>query len=347
MRVFACSFLLAASIVSLMTVTPVRAAPSAATPKPLSPMQKEELQDQLKSSVSEEQAKLGLVEAWQKKIFNEEVLIDYARFIKGYRSAGNVTTVDVDHDSLKKYLSFYAPKYYGKSDLKALVYVAGDPECAKCQASLTAIRKAIKSRLERRGLAVVFMTTPVGQPFVLATELEKIKDSVGIVQIRAKQMSDEEHPEEEHYLLSVQAAFTGPQGAGLVTGKEIKTEKQLDVLKNDSFETAASRLFIDSATELGSQSMVVDNTTDEEILLLFSGIKDFQRMIQIKTALNDTLSGSGIAEERRISHDEVTLAVRTKKSADELKKLLNGMSSETIHLKLGESTDRQIKVEVR
>ena len=326
-----------------MTALPLLAAPPA-SPKPLSPMQKEELQDQLKSSVSEEQAKLGIVEPWQKKIFNEEVLVDYTRFIKGYRSTGNVTTVDVDQDSLKKYLTFYAPRYYGKTDLKVLVYVAGDAECAKCQASLTILRKSIKSRLERRGLVVVFVTTPMAQPFVLAAELARVKDSVGVVQIRAKQIIDEDHPDDEHYALTVQTVFTGPQGP---QAKEIKTEKQLDVLKNDSFETAASRLFIDSATELGSMSMVVETTTDEEIFLLLSGVKDFPKMIQIKTALNDVLSGSGVAEERRISRDQVVLAVRTKKTSEEIKKILNSMTSETIHLKLGESTDRQIKVEVR
>ena len=335
--------------VNLMAASRIMAAPPAAA-KPLSAMQKEELQEQLKSSVSEAQTKLGVVEPWQKKIFDEEVLVDYTRFIKGYRSVGNVTTVDVDNDSLKKYLTFYSPKYYGKPGLKALVFVSADTQCAKCQASLTLIRKAIKARLERRGLVVVFMTTPLAQPLLLAAELEKVKDAIGVIQIKAKQVGDEDHPDEERYSLAVQMAFAGPQEPGKPDGKEIKTEKQLDVLKNDSFETAASRLFIDSVTDLGSQSTVVEITTDEEILLIFTGVKDFPKVIQIKTALNETLSGSGIAEERMISRDQVILAVRTKKSADEIKKLLNGLtgpSSEIIHLKLGESTDRQIKVEVR
>src|SRR4051794_9867340 len=65
---------------------------------------------QLKSAVTASASKLGELEPWQKRIFSEEVVPQYQRFVRDYRSSGTSgVTAEIDLESLRQYLRFYAP----------------------------------------------------------------------------------------------------------------------------------------------------------------------------------------------------------------------------------------------
>ena len=118
-----------------------------------------DLASQLKNAVMEETRKLGALESWQKRIFDEEVLTQHQRFIKDYRFSGPNAKVyaEVDVEGLKAYLRFYAPKVITAENFKALVCLRAEAGCDKCMESLKTVKKLVEQMLERRGLSAVII----------------------------------------------------------------------------------------------------------------------------------------------------------------------------------------------
>src|SRR4051812_6455948 len=103
---------------SMIAVSSFSSPASAAQPLPGKSVA---LQEKLKDAVRESEPKLGTLEPWQKKIFEDEVVPSYQVFIKDYRSVGREISADVDVDSIRNYLAYYAPSVSKPKENAALV----------------------------------------------------------------------------------------------------------------------------------------------------------------------------------------------------------------------------------
>lgn len=140
----------------------------------------------LKGIVAAYEKKLAPMETWQKRIFTEEVVPQFQRFLRaaptfeGTPGAGGHSTAtatnsatagatgappnagnpavselpqtEVDEELVKSYLSFYAPKVLQIKDPKILVYLQWDDTCAKCKVGERNIRTLARARSLRRGM---------------------------------------------------------------------------------------------------------------------------------------------------------------------------------------------------
>ena len=94
----------------------------------------------------------------QKKIFDEEVVPQYAFFLKDYSQVGNKVSVQVDTDAIKSYLAFSAAKNIPTGTAQLLLYLKADPHCPKCIEASTEVKRSMQARAERRGFIPVWMT---------------------------------------------------------------------------------------------------------------------------------------------------------------------------------------------
>ncbi|MBC7692371.1 MAG: hypothetical protein H7222_11465 [Methylotenera sp.] len=316
------SSILAVCLVAASVSVPAFAAPTAA----------------FNAALVEAQKKLGTLEPWQKKIFDEEIMPDSSRFIRDYR--GN--EVEVDVEGLRSYLSFYAPKALGKAEIKALVHLKSDQDCAKCAAALPAVKRRLQSYLVRRGITPVWVTgdelltkdeitapdpsteAPVskaGEALVelKLAELVRKKGVNGAWSAELKQVADAEHPGEDHYQVSLHMRMNSSGAA-----KDLKADKTLEVLKNDSMETAVSRMMVDTLSELGTQSNTIAQVASDELEVSIKGLTSFNQMKGFKEALQELvakkLNAAVPVELRRLSQESIVFALHTKESPEELKK---------------------------
>ncbi len=302
----------------------------------------------LKAAVLESQALLGPLEPWQKTIFEEEAVPQYQRFIKDYRSAqahsGSAVSqlnVALDMESLKNYLKFYAPVTLKREEkrLDALVFLKFEEDCEKCVAASPALRKLVKSRLERRGLRPVWVSIDdLGAPVEAAADAElkgKVLDErvVDLARVRNAAAAlvlqwhkapiddiDTAHADEKrfviHSLLLVRA-----KGAGKSEGSTLgiaRNEGKLELFENDRFETQAARLLTDAFTDMGVEASRLesgktigedDSGEDKpELALEIGGIRDFAQIAQINALLKAKLSASTF-EQRRIWRGHVIYAI--------------------------------------
>src|SRR4051812_29867780 len=99
---FSIPIVLAATVIAssgYAETPPTRAKVEAKTDKP-------DVESQLRQAVEGSAAQLGALELWQKKLFDEEVVAQYPRFIKDYRVVGDKVEAQVDLDNIKNYLEF-------------------------------------------------------------------------------------------------------------------------------------------------------------------------------------------------------------------------------------------------
>lgn len=295
------------------------------------------LPELLKNAVVEAQAKLGELEPWQKKIFDEEVVPQHQRFIRDYRPTANGVLIDVDHETLKKYLAFYAPKALKREDAKILVYLRADESCTKCTESTDAVGRLARARLERRGFTPVILTADdVGNVTALGktlrerlTDLAAQRNVAGALLIESSMAAgDDAHADEKHYL--VQYYLLGREGkaAGAQLPKEYRHDGKLELMENDNVETAVARLMTDSFTDFGYKTILAKlyGEDTEEIWLVVNGVQGFAHYQKIRTQLQDALKDSSSFEDRKIMRGQVIFGVRGGKNPQELKTLINSLT---------------------
>lgn len=334
--------------------------------------QSSKVQDALKSQVQENLKKMGELEPWQKTIYADEVVPQYNRFIRDYRQAASGVVADIDQEALKKYLAFYAPRTLKqgneKSGAKIVAVVKPEASCVKCIGSAPVIRKLVKARLERRGFAPIFVSDEeLGEqkgsfPDLQqrAATLAEQKGALGTLvvfwQVPPSDSIDSAHADEEHYriLSSIQVReAAGAAGSGKAA-REFKHQGLMELMANDPFDTAAARLLTDAFTELGAKALAADAPTavaedseGPELSIQLAGFKDFAQYTRAKAALEAKLQDAGLLEERRIARGLVVFGIRTRKSADELKPKLAGLSLDPGKLAVVEADEHSIKLEIR
>lgn len=323
------------------------------------------MEAQLKAAVLDSQKNLGELEPWQKTIFTEEAVPQYQRFIKDYRASTEGVKEDVDLESLKSYLAFYAPKFRSKlepasapstsaaatSELKIWVLLKGDRQCKKCVQSTANIKHLAKSRLGRRGLTPIWGELTEAKPSVpdLSRDLSrdtaktesqsaveaKKKGAVGTLVIQwflaPVDDADSAHADENRYIIR----------AFLQVGGVTLEARHQEILDNDSFESSEARLLTELFTELGSKFRTDSSALaaredpgilpaavsgSEEISVEVSGIRDFTQYQRVKANLQDQLKSIATVEDRKFSREKIGFAVFSTQGKDEVEKLVDGSS---------------------
>ena len=324
------------------------------------------VQDTLKASVVASEDKLGELQPWQKKIFDEEVTPRFQEFVLDYRPSASGIIVDVNVNAIKKYLMFYGPKAVKRDDSRIAILLQPEEGCARCAEAAEGIRKTVKASFERRGLvpwfvkpeelgehaggaAALILDPSAGK--TVDDQLQQLatqKNAAGLVVIQWRlapvDSIDSAHADEKHYLVRTSIA------AGATTSYSLKNEGKLELLENDSIEVGVTRLLTQAFTDIGSQMMVAQENNDTrngEVLISISGVGDFANYTAVKSQIQSTLADVGAIEERVISRGQVTFAVRTRKTMDELKTKLNGIQIDSRPVAVTDSGDNMIKAEIR
>ncbi len=297
------------------TVTPSPSPPSLKTNLPMS------LEDQLKEQVLEAKKKLGTLEPWQEKIFTEEVLPHYRRFIVDFRRDRQTQdlVVNVDLESLKDFLRYHAPAAGTPS---VFVHLVPEDFCVKCEGELADVKQKVTERLELRGLTPIFLTARISSDKVV--DLAREKKMIGALVIEWGQApydpSDPSHVDERQFRVQ----------STLALGDLGKNAGQLDIMDTDSFANAAERLMTDAFTEVGSEMAGGSSGTSDQadhhsaITLEVSGIPNFKTYELLRSQLKSALKNT--VEEKIVSRGKASFLIHVHaQNTDQIKAQLKGI----------------------
>lgn len=305
--------------------------------KPLSPRAQQDLENNLAASVKDARSKLGALEPWQVTVFEREVVAEYRRFIRQYRQAGNQTLVDVDVDAIKRYLAYRAP-----DSASIAISVVADAECVPCVGAVPGIKKLYGERMARRGFKVVqYSAADLGVELEQRATWASASSSLAHA-IRSKGQThalivqaaraepdaiDAAHADEEHY--QIRTLLMGPSNG---VSKELKSDLTLDLAVNDTFAVSSARILTDNLTEMGGQVLLALRAGDasvslSEVLVQVSGVRDYRHAGELKVQLIEYLKDMGTPVERQLSRGKIMFAVRTRRTQDDIKKVVAALSS--------------------
>ncbi|MGK5088745.1 hypothetical protein WDW86_14400 [Bdellovibrionota bacterium FG-2] len=295
---------------------------------------------QLKAAVLEFQPKLGALEEWQKKIFNEEAVPQYSRFIRDYKAATGKTgalNIVIDEAMLHNFLAFYAPKALKQEAPKILVALRIENACEKCKVAAVGLKNSLKNRLTLRGFNVVWVAAQKSDEGLLDGKMSadplfsdaESKRAAAFLLVRAHFMHPEEndtaHADEVRFAMDVALSVPSLGAAGM------KREGSLEVLENDSLLAAMDRLLTESLVELGVKAKQVQalgvSVGGKPTLIEVKGITDFAQYSRFKNSLQQQLGTDVWVEERKISRGNALLSVSMGKST-EIVKLLKSLPAD-------------------
>jgi hypothetical protein len=342
--------------------TPAAAATPSASGSPVPAAPEDAVTRKLKAALAESQSRLGALEPWQKKIFDEEAIPQYQRFVRNYRSAqthsGSAVSnleVDIDMESLKNYLRFYGPKSTGRTeaDTTVLMYLRSDDSCEKCVAAGPGIRKLAAARVLRRGLKPVWVDADDVASVAGAEELKGKALDEKVAAMAAERNAaaslvmqwapapvddiDTAHADEKRFIVTSNLQVRGLAGTGKQPADAqavAKAESKAEILEVDSFETSAAKILSDAFTDIGAQAQKFElaqaskalQTGDQaEIDLEVRGVSEFAQLAQLKAQVQAKLAGATV-EERKIARGHAVLAITGEKSADAIRVKLKGVA---------------------
>jgi len=306
---------------------------------------------------------LGNLEAWQLKLFNEEAVPEYQRFVRGYRLVnttpgaaasgadnGSGISADIDFDSLRNFLRFYAPKSLKREKPSILAVLKPQTKCSKCISGLPEVKMLVASRLERRGFKVIW-TAPaeIGDAALTGVDLvtaakqaAQQKDAVGALVVYWQKSVDDEdamHPDERHYTIH----------SALEIREVTSTQEQLEVTDNGSFERSEGKLLADSFTELGAKMTDLEvsqaEINREETVVDVIGIRSFGQFQALKNAFQASLKNATI-EEQKISRGHAVFAVFSNSPVEKIQQALGAAKPEGLKLGTSSIQSGEIHLEV-
>lgn len=289
------------------------------SPVPSSPT---EMMDLLKAAVVNSQAQLGTLDAVAKRIFDEEVVPQYPLFVRDYKRVGDSVNAEVDLDGIRNTVRFTAQKSLNQPSPKILLYLDADSHCPKCLDDVSLIKRHMQLRMERRGFTVVWLTTESlsGTPIA---DLVGPRSAAGYLQmtlIPAPQDDVESaHADEKRFIAK--------------TRLEIRSiasyQDQAEIFDTGSFEVETQKLLTHALIELGARADLasMNIASKDDLVIQLGGITGFAQYARLKSSIQSRLKGIAVVDERRLSRGQAILALKTKKSVEEVKTLLNGVGS--------------------
>lgn len=271
--------------------------------------------------------RLGPLEPWQNRIFDDEVLTEYQRFIRDYRASRAGVEAQADLDAIRNYLVFYAPKSLKKENPTLVVAYLPAKSCPKCVASAPAIRRLLQERLSHRGLSLIWEGSREfsarGDPRQAIDGLVAERKAVGSLLVEAGPAPvdsiDAAHEEDSLFRLR----------STLVIGDVAQERQQLDLLDTGDFVRSESKLLTDAFTDLGDKVQRMEAgqsvVSHAEIQVEVSGFKDYSQYSKARDQITQSLQGLATVEERRVSRGQVVLAVETDSGLDKVRSSLGAL----------------------
>jgi hypothetical protein len=322
----------ACALLGMMGITQTWAAPPSAD---------RGVQGSLSRAVSESVNRLGSLDPWKRRIFDEEVVPQYSRFIKDYRPGANGLVIEVDYDAILRYVAFYAPRTLKPADpkqVKIALYQRVEPGCDRCAAAQDRIRQLMKPRAERRGFQVMWLTAEDIPP---ADEMgPAVFDKIGEAAVRKGALGaliidtrvapvdaiDTAHADERKFVVEA-FWFAKPTGDA-----DLRFVGQLEVMENDPLEQAAARLLSDAVSQFGVKALLAEKNDGEaktqEYELVLNGVKDYAQFAKLKAGISHALSDATWVEERKLKRGQVVLGIRSQRSVDAVKRQLASVPAE-------------------
>lgn len=314
---------------------------------------------QLKSSILNVQSQLGNLEPWQKKVFLEDVLPLYQRFIKDYRpsSSGPGLLVDVDRESIRRFLKYHP----NKNNPRAIGVMKVDPACNKCVTSAEEIQKLYQASMERREFVVSWVSPKdLGSSTTLGKELDEklvaFAETKGVpvvfsVQLRIAPIDniDTAHADEEHYQVST----------FLYVKDLVRTDGHVEIMSSDSFTIPSLRLFADVMTEAGSKLEVKEQSQEaaeiDEILVEVNGLQSIAVFSKVKKLIANKFKEipSVVVEQRSVSRNKAVFVILSRQPVEFVLSNLRGTyqidpeSKSRASLAFVRAIDRTIEMEIR
>lgn len=326
------------------------------------------LQERLKASVAATFQNFEFREPWQKKIFEEEVMVHSAWFVKDYRSAGASSLhVVVNEELLKRYFQFYAPSLLNTVQPKVSVFLVAEKSCTLCGDLLNSIRKILQGYLGRRGFQIQWsldvpsasrrQTEILNSKQVLET-LKLKKERAGYFLEITKLPSDLDdlaHADEEFYKVSSSLLIEALQeGSAASHPAWIQEDAQLETLIDESFSENYERLLGNTFTEvsvkwdsLNKRSVLAG--VGEEFLIELVGFKDFIHYSKIKNGLQEALKPSHFLLEKKLARGRVIFELKGFRSNVDVKALISSLILDPAlgKLKTVEASSQWIKLEIQ
>jgi hypothetical protein len=278
----------------------------------------------LKAAVVNSQSQLGVLDPVQKRIFDEEVVPQYPLFVRDYKRVGQEQTIDaqVDLDAIRNTIRFSAQKYLNQPAAKFLLFLNADTQCSKCMEEAASVKKSMQLRAQRRGFTPVWVSAEELAGSSLS-DLIGPRGAVGFLQIdlipEPADDVDTAHSDEKHYL--AKANF---EVHAIATYRD-----QGELFETDSFEAESQKLLTHAFSELGAKADMagIGNAAKDDILVELGNITGFIQYTRLKNTIQTRLKGVALVDERKLSRGHASFALKTKKSIDEVKALLNGIAS--------------------
>ena len=274
----------------------------------------------LQAFLIDAKSQLGPLKPWQEKIFNEEVLDQYKRFILDYRASSTGVEAEADMDAIRKYLRFYGPDSLKRENPTILVDLKHQADCEKCEQEAPALKQLVVERLKRRGLKIVWVKPQdLANPDLTGHELN---DAVNQLAAQDKAVGalvvqwhvgavDEEN--ETHYLID-----------SYLTIRDVNQyEEKLDLMDTGSFEASEAKLLTDTFTDVGDKLEQLEVNHSElnrdEIQVVLNGFQSFAEYSAARDGISDALKNNASVEERRIGRGTAVLSVFTNQSIQNIR----------------------------
>lgn len=290
----------------------------------------------LKSAVGNARGRLGNLAPWQKQVFEQEVMNDYSIFVRDYKRQGEGVSVQVDLQSIQRYLSFYAPtRLGGGKPVPILIGLRAETGCGKCTDALPSLKRLLQARLESRGWTPTWATeaeivTAPGIPLdtlkgasfedrlrSLATARGLKASSTAQLEAVRAPIEDTAHAGEVHYQLRY----------GLdVPELSLRSSNSLEFGARDSFDEGMRKLMAQAWIGAGSGAgtsgtAILTALIDEkpELSLSFKGIRRAQQVAILKQELANRLRAGATLEQRSVSRGHVTFALKTDETPESVR----------------------------
>jgi hypothetical protein len=287
----------------------------------------EDVNAQLKKAVVESDKQVGVMDPAKQKMFDEEIVPQYALFIKDYHQQGALVQAQVDVDSIKNYLNFNAAKDLTIGTPQLLMILTVDPHCSKCTAAGPIVRKMMIDRAASHGLVPAWIT-PDELLDSKPSELAQKRNAAGAMEVTLKPAPmddvDSAHADEKHYIAKFVFDIRGID----------HYEDQSDLFETDSFEVVSTKMLTQAYVELGAKSLLTGaGAMKQEMQITLTGFSDFQQFSQLKTSLQNKLKDVATVEERKMSRGKAVFAIKTNHTLDEVKKMVHGLGNAEVEMR--------------
>ena len=302
-----------------------------------------QLEVRLQGKVREYFSQLTDLEPWQRRLFSEEVLPQYQRYIKNYQEGAGKLDAEVDLEKIRRSIAFYGPSFFGVLDPKVLSWVVAKPGCDKCTGAASNVMQTWKLRTQRRNLAALWMKS---------------------ADIQVDPEADEDTPEQawEQRLLD-QARKVGAQAVMLIVltpnpdhdgdhlmklvfrttaeKKPIRKTANIELMGADSFEDVFGRAVSDVFQDLGAPDVKTavaaasDSAGQDGFRVEITGIKQFDQLQKAKRYLQGVAGPGGICVERKMARGHVLFVIQSVIPANQLEqKILAGSKKSEMGIRM-------------